>query len=157
MLTFLTRRLTVGMVGGALLVASLASECSAPIGNYVDTREVEAGMVCRFPWGIPKVLSVESGGVTAVLEWRVSFTILCWLHILWLTLNLMLWVVTFVRKHEVTWLAVVTTSIMLAGILGGGTKLAIYLDLKAAVSVLESDVVRTGNYESEMHSQLGKL
>ena len=65
MLTFLTRRLTVGMVGGALLVASLASECSAPIGNFVDTREVEAGMVCRFPWGISKVLTVESGGVTA--------------------------------------------------------------------------------------------
>ena len=106
---------------------------------------------------LPKVLTVESGGVTAVLEWKVSFTILNWLHILWLTLNLMLWVVTFVRKHEVTWLAVVTTSIMLAGILGGATKLAIYLDLKAAVSVLESDVVRTGNYESEMHSQLGKL
>ena len=157
MLTFLSRRLTVGMLGGALLVAAIASECSAPISAFVDTGELEAGMVCRFPWRSPEPLTVESGGVTAVLRWRVSFTIMNWVHILWLTLNLTLWVVTFVRKHEVTWLAVVTTSILLAAILGGATKLAIYLDLKAAVSVLESDVVRTGNYESEMHSQLGKL
>ena len=145
------------MVGGALLVASLASECSAPIGNYVDTREVEAGMVCRFPWGVPKVLTVESGGVTAVLEWKVSFTILNWLHLLWITLNMVLWVCAFTRKHTVTWLAAVTISILLAAILGGAVKLAIYLHLKGAVSALESDVVRTGNYESEMHSQLGKL
>ena len=157
MLTFLTRRLTVGMVGGALLVAALATDCSAPIANYVDTGEMEAGMVSRCPWGIPKALTIESGGVTAILSWRVSFTIMNWVHVLWMSLNLMLWVVTFVRKHTVTWLAVVTISILLAGILGGAMKLAIYLDLQSAVSVLESDVVRTGNYESEMHSQLGKL
>ena len=157
MLTFLCRRLTVGMLGGALLVAAIASECSAPIANYVDTGEVEAGMVSRCPWGIPEVLTVESGGVTAVLEWKVSFTIMNWVHILWLSLNLMLWVVTFTKKHTVTWLAVVTTSVLLAAILGGATKLAIYLHMKGAVSVLESDVVRTGNYESEVHSQLGKL
>ena len=154
MLTFLSRRLTVGMLGGTLLVAALASECSAPIANYVDTGEMEAGMVSRCPWGIPKTLAIESGGVTAVLEWKVSFTIMNWLHILWLSLNLMLWVVTFTRKHTVTWLAVVTTSVLLAAILGGATKLAIYLHMKAAVSVLESDVVRTGNYESGMHAQL---
>ena len=157
MLTFLSRRLTVGTLGGALLVAAIASECSAPISAFVDTGELEAGLVSRFPWRIPEVLTVESGGVTAVLEWKVSFTILNWVHLLWITLNMVLWVCAFTRKHTVTWLAAVTTSILLAAILGGATKLAIYLDLKAAVSVLESDVVRTGNYESEMHSQLGKL
>ena len=154
MLTFLSRRLTVGMLGGALLVAAMASECSAPIANYVDTGEMEAGMVSRFPWGIPETLTIESGGVTTVLKWRLEFSILNWAHLLWLALNLALWVVTFTRKHTVAWLAVVTVSIMLAGALGGAVKLAIYLDLKAAVSVLESDVIRTGNYESGMHAQL---
>ena len=106
---------------------------------------------------VPAALTMESGGVTAVLEWKVSFTILNWLHLLWITLNMVLWVCAFTRKHTVTWLAAVTISILLAAILGGAVKLAIYLHLKGAVSALESDVVRTGNYESEMHSQLGKL
>ena len=134
-------------MGGALLLAAITSECSAPVSSFVDTGEVEAGMVSRFPWNIPETLTVESGEVTVILRWRVEFTILNWVHRLCLTWTMMLLVFTFVRKHTVIWVMVTTIFSLLAGVLGGAVKVAIYLHLKSAVSTLESDVVRTGDYD----------
>ena len=145
MLEFLSRRVSVGLMGGALLLAAITSECAAPVCTYVDTGEVEAGLVSRFPWNVPETLTVESGGVTVALQWRIGFTILNWVHLLCLTCNLMLLVYVFVRKHTVTWVMVVTMFSLLVGVLGGAVKVAIYVYLMSAVSALESDVVRTGD------------
>ena len=142
-----SRRVALGVFQSAVLVLAIVTEFSAPVTTYIDTPEVQAGLESRFPWSTTAALTVEVSGGSVTVQWRLGQTIMNWVMLCGLLVNLTVVGAVYIKWHTTAGVvACIVVSVTNAG-LGCGVKVSLYYFLVYAWSELgASNAFETGDY-----------